>query len=373
MSGRSLGLRQVVVALDWTPNTNHVGIFAAASKGLYARAGLAVEVVSADDARYSGSYVGGDGAPEAGGEYTTPCKLCAGGGAHFAMNSPEGVVNWNLRGDAPGSRLVAVAALCSRNTSAIAARKGVVSRPRDLDGRRYASYAARFEGRIVQRLIQADGGKGEYEEVVSPMLGLWNTVLADRDELAPGEQTDATWVFTCWEGVDAEMRGDAGKLNYFRLEDFGIPYGYAPCLVATPETLAADPALVRDFLRATAEGYEWAAANPQAAAKVLVSQAKELCGFGGLQEPMCALSMERLAPALLDEDGCWGRMHAERWEAYLDWLHDEKLLTRLTNSRAPVAGQSASLDDLRAGGGREGDVVGRDEIPASRVYTNAYF
>ena len=124
MSGRSLGLRQVVVALDWTPNTNHVGIFAAASKGLYARAGLAVEVVSADDARYSGSYVGGDGAPEAGGEYTTPCKLCAGGGAHFAMNSPEGVVNWNLRGDAPGSRLVAVAALCSRNTSAIAARKG---------------------------------------------------------------------------------------------------------------------------------------------------------------------------------------------------------------------------------------------------------
>jgi len=42
---------------------------------------------------------------------------------------------------------------------------------------KYASYGARFEGRIVQKLIQADGGKGVFEEVVSPMLGIWDTLL----------------------------------------------------------------------------------------------------------------------------------------------------------------------------------------------------
>ena len=45
----------------------------------------------------------------------------------------------------------------------------------------------RYEGRIVQRLIQADGGKGDYKEVAPPMLGIWNTLLAG--------EAQATWVF----------------------------------------------------------------------------------------------------------------------------------------------------------------------------------
>ncbi|TIX37445.1 MAG: myristoyl transferase, partial [Mesorhizobium sp.] len=30
----------VTVALDWTPNTNHVGLYVAQAKGFYAEAGL---------------------------------------------------------------------------------------------------------------------------------------------------------------------------------------------------------------------------------------------------------------------------------------------------------------------------------------------
>lgn len=41
----------------------------------------------------------------------------------------------------------------------------------------YASYAARYEGRIVQRMIQNDGGKGDYDEQTPPMLGIWDTLL----------------------------------------------------------------------------------------------------------------------------------------------------------------------------------------------------
>ena len=39
----------------------------------------------------------------------------------------------------------------------------------------------------MQRLIQADGGKGDYKEVAPPMLGIWNTLLAG--------EAQATWVF----------------------------------------------------------------------------------------------------------------------------------------------------------------------------------
>jgi NitT/TauT family transport system substrate-binding protein len=35
-------------------------------------------------------------------------------------------------------------------------------------------------------MIRADGGTGDYQEVVPPMLGIWNTLL--------NGSSDATWV-----------------------------------------------------------------------------------------------------------------------------------------------------------------------------------
>lgn len=52
-----------------------------------------------------------------------------------------------------------------------------IDRPAQLDGKNYASYGARFEGRIVQQMIKNDGGKGEFLESTPPMLGIWNTLL----------------------------------------------------------------------------------------------------------------------------------------------------------------------------------------------------
>lgn len=145
-------------------------------------------------------------------------------------------------------------------------------------------HAHRYEGRIVQRLIQADGGKGDYtvrtyhpterfpppstaspsapvtephylpasltseihqsplhgcsppppapffppQESTPPMLGIWNTLLA-------GGTAKSTWVFMGWEGVEAQRKGV--ELNAFAPEDFGIPYGPSPLLITKHETL----------------------------------------------------------------------------------------------------------------------------------------
>jgi hypothetical protein len=79
----------------------------------------------------------------------------------------------------------------------------------------------------VQQMIRNDGGKGEYTESTPPMLGIWNTLLKG--------EADATWVFLGWEGVEASMAGV--DLNTFKLEDYKIPYGYSPLMVAHPDTL----------------------------------------------------------------------------------------------------------------------------------------
>ena len=72
----------------------------------------------------------------------------------------------------------AIAAILQDDTSAIATLKSSgLDRPAKLDGRTYASYGARYEGRIVQRMIRNDGGSGDYKEVALPMLGIWETIL----------------------------------------------------------------------------------------------------------------------------------------------------------------------------------------------------
>ena len=48
-----------------------------------------------------------------------------------------------------------------------------------------------YEGRIVQKLIQNDGGSGDYQEVPQPFLKVW--------DLLQNGKADATWVFMGWE------------------------------------------------------------------------------------------------------------------------------------------------------------------------------
>ena len=237
----------VIVALDWTPNGNHLGFYVAKDRGFYKDAGLDVRLVSPHDAAYAGSYLEPDAENPSPGKYVTPCSKVADGSAHFGVNSPEGVVGWNTSGP-ERPRLKAVAALLfDRNTSAIVTLKSSgIDAPNKLDGCKYASYAARFEGRIVQKMIQADGGVGEFNETTPPMLGIWNTLL--------NGEADATWVFSQWEGCEAKLKNV--ELNAFPVCDYGMPYAYAPCLCAHPDWLVGNPETARAFLDATARGYK---------------------------------------------------------------------------------------------------------------------
>jgi ABC-type nitrate/sulfonate/bicarbonate transport system substrate-binding protein len=169
----------LVVALDWTPNTNHIGFYVAKAQGLYSAAGLDVKLLSTHQDGYK----------------RTPASRVADGSAAFAVTPTETVVS--SRQQPAGSSkppLVAVAALQQRSTSAIVTLKASGrDTPAKLDGANYASYGARYEGRIVQALIKKAGGTGVYSESVPPMLGIWNTLLAGK--------ADATWVFMgCAQG-----------------------------------------------------------------------------------------------------------------------------------------------------------------------------
>ena len=93
---------KITFCLDWTPNTNHTGIYVAQAQGYYEEAGLDVEIVQPPE----------DGS----------ALMCAAGQAQFAIQAQDTMAASLALDDPLG--ITAVAAVIQQNTSGIISRAG---------------------------------------------------------------------------------------------------------------------------------------------------------------------------------------------------------------------------------------------------------
>jgi ABC-type nitrate/sulfonate/bicarbonate transport system substrate-binding protein len=282
------------LALDWTPNTNHTGFYVALATGSYKRAGLDVRFLLPDEDGYE----------------LTPAKRLTEGGADLAIAPSESVFSYQ----ANGVPVEAVAAVLARDASAIVTLKasGLV-RPGQLDGKVYASYAARYEDDIIRQMIKNDGGTGQFVSSQPARLAIWQALLS--------QEADATWIFLPWEGVEAEVQGI--ELNQFLLEDYDIPYGYSPVLIAHHDWASRNADTLRQFLAATAEGFTFAAHNPNEAARMLI----ETANHPTLDDhAFVKKSQKMVSDYYLNEAGHWGKMQQSVWESFTNFLIRSNLL-----------------------------------------------
>ena len=124
------------LALDWTPNINHIGFYVAKEKGFYKEVNLDIEIISplADNYKYS------------------PAKKIELNYTDFALCPTESIISFRTKKQP--FKLCALATIFQRDISAIAvAEDNEINRPRDLDGKSYASYGARYEDSIILSLI----------------------------------------------------------------------------------------------------------------------------------------------------------------------------------------------------------------------------
>ena len=138
-------LRAVTICLDWTPNTNHTGLYVAAANGYFEEAGLSVSIVQPPE----------DGAT----------AICAAGQVEFAVTVQDNLAAAFAREDPLG--VTAVATLLQHNTSGIISRAGEgMSTPKGLEGHRYSTYNGVIELAIMQQVVEADGGDFSQVELI---------------------------------------------------------------------------------------------------------------------------------------------------------------------------------------------------------------
>ena len=282
----SAALKDVTLLLDWTPNTNHTGIYVAQDKGWYEEAGLNVDIVIPGESDVH--------------------QVVATGSADFGVSYQEGTTFARVE----GVPIVSIAAVIQHNTSGFASRgRAGIEQPTDLAGKRYGSFGSPIEYPTIDLLMQCAGGSAEDVEFID--VG-W----ADFLSITEADQVDFAWIYYAWTGINAELQGI--DLNIIMLKDYleCIPDYYTPILITSESMMANDPETVKAFVAATARGFEFAIKSPADAADILLAANPDL------DTALVHASQEWLANEYQAEAAQWGTQTGDVWQAYADFLID---------------------------------------------------
>ena len=287
-------LTKITFCLDWTPNTNHTGLYAAQALGYYEEAGLDVQIVQP---------------PENG-----AVLMCAAGQAEFAVDAQDTMAA-SLDLEEPLG-VTAVAAILQHNTSGILSRAGDgIDSPAGLEGKVYSTWESPIEMAMIRYCMEQEGA--DFDKVT-----LIPNDITDEPAALAANQTDAVWIFYGWGGVNAEVEGV--DCDYWNFSDISpeLDY-YTPVLLANNDFLEESPDTAKAFLEATAKGYAYAAEHPQEAADMLIDG--DSTGSLKGSEELVYASQEWLSGQYIADAEAWGVIDPERWDAFYGWLYENGL------------------------------------------------
>ena len=277
----------VKLALDWTPNTNHTGIYIALKQGYYRANGIDLTLLP-----YSSAV--------------TPEQLVATRQAEFGVSFTESVT----AARAVGQPLVSIAAVFQHNTSALVTLKSSgLDSVAKLAGKRYAGFGAPYEQPVIQQVLACGGA-------ANPTFQNITTTLDPIEALKSG-QFDFAWIYQGVEGVQAQHAGLA--LNVFSLNDYCMPDYYSPVLITSASFIGQQPDVIRRFLKATAEGYTYAAQHPDDAASLLLAAVPQ----GTFDDSgFVRASQAWQSPQYIADATCWGVQTLAKWTNYPRFMFD---------------------------------------------------
>lgn len=281
-------LKKVTFALDWTPNTNHTGLYVARERGYYKDAGIDLEIVQGPE----------DGAD----------ALVASGDAQFGVSFQDTMASYVSGKDQ--LPVTAVASIIQHNTSGIISMKdkGITS-PAKMCGHTYATWEMPIEQGVIQRCVENDGGDFSQVKMVP-------STVTDEVTALKEDQVDSIWIYWAWAGEKCKL----AKLdtNYFAFADIEPVFDfYTPVIIANNDFIKSDEATVKAFVDATRKGYKDCIEDPDAAAEILLKAAPEL------ERELVHASQNYLADQYQADAEDWGVIDSKRWDAFFEWVSDQ--------------------------------------------------
>ncbi|MFC7062064.1 ABC transporter substrate-binding protein [Halobacillus seohaensis] len=281
-------LEEIKLVLDWTPNTNHTGLYVAQAEGYFEEEGLDVEIMLPGEA-------GAD-------------QLVASEKADFGISAQESLTEARVQ-DIP---IVSIGAVIQHNTSGFASPKEKdITNPADFEGKTYGGWGAPVEEAVISSLMKKEKADVDQVDIVN---------MGDTDFFtAVQRDVDFAWIYYGWTGVEAELRNEELNMQYLTDYSEKLDY-YTPVLTTSENMISENPKTTEAFMVAVSKGYEYAIENPEQSADILIEAVPDL------DPELVKASQQWLSPKYKDDADRWGEQDIKVWENYSDWMYENDLL-----------------------------------------------
>lgn len=283
-------LTRFVVSLDWFPNADHAGLYAAQAQGFFKDEGLDVEL-------------------KFGGNPEDPPKFVARDTVDLAISYQPDVI----LAKAEGIPITAVGAIVNVPLNSIQTLESSgITDPAQLAGKRIGYPGIPSNEVYLETILRRAGVEGGLDavELINVGFDLGPSLYAGK--------VDAT-IGTYWnvEAVQGEMLGY--PVNVLHIEDYGVPAYDELVFIASENGVQEKGDLIERFLRAVVRGHEYTIENPDdaidAVAKANPEMERELIDRG-----------VRLLVEVWRHWDRFGYMDESRWSGFVTFMRDNDLL-----------------------------------------------
>jgi putative hydroxymethylpyrimidine transport system substrate-binding protein len=290
------GATRLTVVLDYLPNPDHVGFYAAQKRGDFKRAGLSVDLRVPPDP-------------------SSPLKLLAAGKADLAISYEPEVLLARDR----GLRVVSIGAVAQRPlTSIMALGSKNLRSPAELGGKTVGTAGIPYQAAYLKTIASRAGVDASSIKQVDVGFNLVPAMLSGKVDATLG----AFWNI---EGVELARRGKHPSI--VRVDQAGVPTYDELVLVARQSDLKRGGVL-RRFMRALGQGYDYARKNPAGATHDLVDANPDLNEATSLAQVKASL------PVFFPARGKpFGYADPVAWASYGLWMQRNRLLTHPPNAQ----------------------------------------
>jgi putative hydroxymethylpyrimidine transport system substrate-binding protein len=280
--------------LDFFPNADHAGIYAAQADGEFRRAGLDVRLQTPSD-------------PSA------PLKLLAAGKIDAAISyEPELMLARDK-----GLDLVSIGALVQRPlTSIIALGREHLTSPAGLEGHTIGTAGIPYQSAYLRTIVEHAGGDPSNLKEVNVGFNLVPAMLSKRVYATLGG-------FWNYEGIQLQREHKAPKV--IRVDEAGVPTYDELVIVVRRDEARGRGELLRRFMQALARGHQSLRKDPAQGVQALLKANPDL--DAGLQTEAVRQTLPVFFPT--DTTKPFGFQDEAAWAAYGKWMYDNKLVKRL--------------------------------------------
>lgn len=289
-------LKELDVVLDWYPNALHAFLYVAMEKGYYEEEGLKVNIRFPSNANDA-------------------ISLVAAGQADIGLYYQQDVIQARADQNVPVKSIGAVVQ-GPLNIVLSLEEKGITS-PEDLVGKTIGYAGTELSEALIRSIMENTGT--DYSDVTMIDVGF------DLMSSMTTGNVDAT--IGCLVNHEVPQMEEKGfAVNWFELDDYGVPTYYEGVFLANDKTIENDTETLSAFLRASDRGFADMKEDPEAALEILLNNQNEE-NFP-LSETVEQKSMETLLPMMETETADFLSQSDECWQENMDWMVLEGLIEK---------------------------------------------